>query len=247
MSLSSWHHPPADLTLGCDEIHVWRASLDAETSRVEDLQQLLSADEQKRAERFYFDKDRVHFIVARGALRIILSHYVSRKPEDLSFCYNPNGKPALTETHDGVALRFNLSHSQGLALYAIAQHREVGIDLERVRTDFAYEKIAESFFSNRENAILKTLPANIKHQAFFTAWTRKEAYIKAVGKGLAIPLDQFEVSLIPGEPAVLSSTKWDSEEAQRWSLWEILPGSDYVATLAVEGDRCQIYYWQWTP
>lgn len=236
--------PSETLLLTNNEVHVWRASLNLTESSLQSLQHSLTADERSRADRFHFQKDQEYFIAARGLLRAILSHYLGITPSHLRFCYSANGKPALSN-HGGDRLRFNLSHSHGLALYAITRHREVGIDLERIRADFLWEDLAKQCFSPQENTTLRSLPASLRHRAFFSCWTRKEAYVKATGKGLVLPLDQFDVSLAPGEPAALLRTEWDLEEAARWSLQELIPGPGYVAALAVEGDCCQLKYWQW--
>ena len=175
------------------------------------------ADERARADRFYFARDREHFIVARGVLREILGCYLKRVPKSLCFCYGSHGKPALAGEFDGEAIRFNVSHSHGVALYAISRGRAVGIDLERIRFDLPVAEIAERFFSKREDAMLRSLPTDVQHQAFFRCWTRKEAYIKARGEGLSLPLDQFDVSLAPGEPAAVLGTQRDPSEASRWS------------------------------
>jgi 4'-phosphopantetheinyl transferase len=205
----------------------------------------LAADEQARAERFYFERDREHFIAARGVLRTILGCYLNRVPECLSFCYSSHGKPALAGEPGGDAICFNVSHSHGVALYAVTRGREVGIDLERIRFDVAVAEIAERFFSRREVAMLRALPTEVQHQAFFRCWTRKEAYIKARGEGLSLPLDQFDVSLAPGEPAAVLGTQRDPSEASRWSLQELTPAPDYVAALAVEGHGWHLTCWQW--
>jgi 4'-phosphopantetheinyl transferase len=243
--ISSWSLPPKDLVLGSAEVHVWRASLYLEASYIQSLQQILAADELARAGRFYFQKDREHFIVARGLLRIILGRYLDMEPSQLRFCYNHHGKPALDRKLGGDGCSFNLSHSHGLALYAVTRGRKIGVDLERIRPDLADEHIAEQFFSPLEIAALRALHTNIQKEAFFNCWTRKEAYIKAKGKGLSLPLNQFEVSLVPGEPAALFSTNGDPQEAFRWSLQELVPGSNFVAALAVEGHDWQLKCWQW--
>src|ERR1035437_1708303 len=240
-----WRSPPETLVLGSDEVHVWRATLDQTPSQMQSFLHNLAADEQARAERFYFERDREHFIVARGVLRAILGGYLNKAPECLSFCYSSHGKPALAGESDRDAIRFNVAHSHGVALYAVTRGREVGIDLERIRFDLAVAEIAERFFSAREVAMLQTLPTEIQRQAFFRCWTRKEAYIKARGEGLSLPLDQFDVSLIPGEPAALLSTQPDSDEAVRWSLKELTLASGYVAALAVEGRGWTLSCWQW--
>ncbi len=240
-----WSLPPKTLKLERDEVHVWRASLDLEASSIQSLQETLCVEEQQRAERFHFQKDRDRFIVARGLLRALLSRYLGEEPGHLRFVYNQYGKPALSEAYSKEPLCFNLSHSHGLALYAVTQNRNLGIDLEYIRTDFPYEEIAERFFSPQENAVLRTLPLNMKHEAFFTCWTRKEAYIKATGKGLSLPLDQFDVSLIPREPAMLLSIAGNQQAACHWSLQELIPVPGYVAALAVEGGGWQSKCWQW--
>ncbi|HEV8712493.1 MAG TPA: 4'-phosphopantetheinyl transferase superfamily protein [Candidatus Binatia bacterium] len=242
---ASWRLPPETLALEPDEVHVWRAALDQPLSRVENLLLTLAADERIRAERFYFRRDREHFIVARGVLRAILGRYLNSAPGQLSFCYSPFGKPALAEDVGGAMLHFNVSHSHGLALYAVTRGKEVGIDLERIRPDLAIEQIAERFFSGREVATLRALPKNTRTVAFFLCWTRKEAYIKARGEGLSLPLDQFDVSLIPGKPATLLRAEGAPHEASRWSLHDVAPIPSYTAALAVEGRAWRLACWQW--
>lgn len=239
-----WCLPPKTLALGEEEVHVWRAALNRNSSCIQNLQQTLAPDEQRRAERFHFRKDREHFIVARGLLRIILSRYLDVEPKQLRFCYSPYGKPALAKESGGDVLRFNLSHSHEIALYALTLQRDLGVDLEQIRTDWASEQIAAQFFAPSEVAQLRALPANLWHEAFFHCWTRKEAYIKARGEGLSLPLDKFEVSLAPGESAALLSTKSDPEEASRWSMKELRVGPDYAAALVVRGHDWQPQYWQ---
>jgi 4'-phosphopantetheinyl transferase len=243
--LSSWCQPPERLVVGGGEVHIWRATLSQSVSTVKSFLNILDRDEISRAEGFHFEKDRNRFVVAHGVLRIILSRYLSVPPQAVRFCYGLYGKPALTEDSGGRALRFNMSHSQELGLYAVARDRRVGIDLEYVRGDFASEQIARQFFSPGEVATLCSLPAHLQTKAFFDCWTRKEAYIKAKGQGLSLPLHQFDVSLAPGEPAALLSTRENPQEALGWTLLELTPGSGYVAALAVEGHDWRLNCWQW--
>jgi 4'-phosphopantetheinyl transferase len=240
-----WRSPPKTLVLGCDEVHVWRATLDQTSSQIQSFLHNLAADEQARAKRFHFGRDRKHFIVARGVLRAILGGHLNRAPECVSFCYSSHGKPALAGESHGDAIRFSVSHSRGVALYAVTRGREVGIDVERIRFDLAVAEIAERFFSPREVAILRALPTELQQQAFFRYWTCKEAYIKARGEGLSFPLDQFDVSLAPGEPAAVLGTQRDPSEASRWSLQELTRAPGYVAALAVEGHGWRLTCWQW--
>jgi len=198
-----------------------------------------------RAERFYFKRDRKHFIVGRGLLRTILGCYLGIAPNRLQFCYGPRGKPDLAETSGGSKLCFNLSHSQGLALYGVTREREIGIDLEHIRSISQAEQIAERFFSVQENAVFRVLPPSKKQVAFLNCWTRKEAYLKAIGDGLARSLEQIEVSLAPGEPARLLSTEGDPQSAEHWTLQELMPAPGYVAALVVEGYGWRLSCWQW--
>lgn len=230
-----WRLPPTDLTLADDELHVWRATLELSSAQVQQLRGCLTADELGRAERFHFEKDRRHFIAGRGLLRTILGRYLKVAPGQLRFYYTYYGKPLLTPEFAQYKLNFNLSHCDGLALYAVTRNREIGVDLERIRTNFEYEEIGKRFFSPREVAVLRTMQADMKAETFFNCWTRKEAYIKAQGQGLSMPLDSFDVSLVPGEPAMLLATREDPQEASRWSLEALMPAHGYAGALAVKG------------
>jgi 4'-phosphopantetheinyl transferase len=242
---SLWLPSPEGFSLKGDEVHVWRAYLDQEASFIKALSDVLTPDELERARRFHFQKDRDHFIVARGALRHILSRYLKTAPDRIRFSYNQYGKPALSEEGSDGWLSFNISHSHALALYGVTRGRNIGLDVEWMREDFASQEIAASFFSPREVASLRALPAEQQTLAFFNCWTRKEAYIKARGEGLSCPLDKFTVSLAPGEAASLLSAEGGPQETSRWSLVELSPGAGYVAALAVEGKASPLHCWQW--
>ena len=243
---SPWCSPPDSLTLGSDEVHVWRASLNCTEAKVQVLKQTLVAEELRRTGRYHFQKDREHFIVARGLLRTILGRYLDMEPGQLRFCYGPHGKPALARDPGEDGLRFNLSHSHGLALFAVSRGRELGVDLEYIEAHLADDQIAERFFSPREVALLRDLPKDVQREAFFIFWTRKEAFIKATGKSLSLPLNQFEVSLVPGKPIVLLSTNGDHQKASRWSLQPLAARSGYAAALCVEGHDWRLKSWQWS-
>jgi 4'-phosphopantetheinyl transferase len=223
-------------------VHVWRASLNQPAAMLTAFKQILAADELERAARFHFQKDRDHFITARALLKLILASYLGREPEQVRFSFNEYGKPAVA---DSETVRFNLSHSRDLVIYAVARNRELGLDLEYIRDDFDTAQIAMQFFSRREVEALGTLPPELQAEGFFRCWTRKEAYIKARGHGLSLPLDQFDVSLTPNEPAQLLSVAGDAEELSCWSLREIAPGPGYMAAIAVEGSDWQLNCFQW--
>jgi 4'-phosphopantetheinyl transferase len=213
-------------------VHIWQATLDDRLA--DDSKHRLSADEISRADRFHFAKDRNHFIAARGLLRTLLSAYLGINSDELRFSYAEKGKPSLEETQHS-AINFNLAHSHGMAIYAFAHNREVGVDLEYIREGLAGEKIAERFFSPREIETLKSVPAERRKEAFFNCWTRKEAYIKARGEGLSMPLDEFDVSFAPGEPAALLLNHTEPAEVTRWSMRSISVPSGYAAALVAEG------------
>ncbi|CAA9250906.1 MAG: 4'-phosphopantetheinyl transferase [uncultured Chloroflexia bacterium] len=243
---AQWRVPHADIDLTGNDVHVWRASLSAPARTVQRFQEALSVDEVVRAARYAFAHDRDHFIVARGMLRTILGRYLQLRPGHLRFRYNPYGKPALTAGAGYEQLSFNLSHSHGMVLYAITPTRAVGIDLEQVRDEPVCEQIAGRFFTPQEHAGLCAVPSPMRQAAFFTCWTRKEAYIKARGDGLSHPLNAFEVSVGPGAPARLVRTHNNPAEAEQWSMLEIEPGQGFVGTLVVEGHDWNITHLQWT-
>ncbi|GAB4180934.1 MAG: 4'-phosphopantetheinyl transferase superfamily protein [Coleofasciculaceae cyanobacterium] len=229
-----WHSPPTTLVLSKDVVHVWRIDLNLPEPQIQQLTQTLSPDEQQRAARFYFERDRKHFIAGRGILRTILSRYLNLEPAQIQFSYTNRGKPELANTGTGETIAFNLSHSNGLAMYAIAFAPRIGIDLEYMRSMPDAEQLAKRFFSPREHAVLSSLPTEHKQAAFFHAWTCKEAYLKAIGDGLP-GLEQVEVSLVPGEPAALLSIKENQQAASRWFLHQLIPAPDYLGALAIEG------------
>lgn len=240
----AWNDPPDHLLLGGKVIHVWRVLLDQLAQNIPILWDILSGDEQRRADQFAYATDRNHFIVARGMLRMILSRYTAIEPRNLRFSYNSYGKPFLDSAPGKIPICFNLSHSQDVALYAITQRRHVGIDIERVRQNIDIETIAKAYFSVHECQSLYKLPAESQHEAFFTCWTRKEAYIKARGEGLSYPLDRFAVSLQPGEPAAILQHDDNPREASRWKLYHLVPDFGYIGAMAVEGHGCCVEYWQ---
>lgn len=243
----TWRAPTNVLPLSSVEVHVWRALLDQPAHVLHGLSATLAEDERDRAARFHFEKDRVRFIVARGALRSILGRYLRVPPGRVQFNYSPYGKPALTAEFAAAQLNFNVSHSHALALFALARGRTLGIDVEYLRADVAVREIAERFFSANEVAAFCALPTAQQPEAFFDCWTRKEAYIKARGEGLSFPLAEFDVSLRPDEPAALLCVRGDEREAARWSLRALDVAPGYAAALVAEGHDWQLKTWQWEP
>ncbi len=237
MNQTLWLPPPQNLDLTTDRVDVWRIHLSLTTPNDDSL----SADERQRAARFHFDTDRDRYIVAHASLRDILSRYLQCEPHELKFSTNEYGKPSLPG-HD---IAFNLSHSGNFALVALASGRNIGVDIELIREDIELESLARRNFSPREVSELMALPPEQRTLGFFHCWTRKEAYIKAQGLGLSLPLDSFDVSLAPNEPAILRATRPDANESARWSLHSLDVESNYAAALAVEGNDLEIRCWDW--
>jgi len=235
-----------DLTLASDNVHIWRASLDQPVQCFQELAQTLCPKERERAKQLHLEQDRKRFIVARGVLRRILGHYLGMEPEGLQFRYGVHGKPHLTEAYGGRWLRFNLSHSYGLALYAIAYEREVGVDLEYVRPLSKVDRIADRFFSSKENAVLRTLPEDKKLEAFFKCWTRKEAYVKGRGAGISGRLDWFDVSSPAAKPAKLIDVNPVIQGSSAWIIQDVTPANGCVGAIAVKAHNCNVAYWQFS-
>lgn len=230
------------LELPAGELHLWAASLDPGPARVAALGRTLSEDEWVRARRFRFEVHRRRFIVGRGVLRALLGAYLGAPPERLAFTYGERGKPDFAAPLPA-PLFFNLSHSHELALLGVTRAREVGVDIEHVKPMADLARIAERFFAPAENASLLGLPAAEHERAFFRCWTRKEAYLKAVGVGLAAPLDSFTVTLGPDEPARMLSLEGDAAAGARWRLAHLEPAPGYLGAAAVEGVELALRCW----
>ena len=229
MNLSTFAH---------DEVHVWTASLDPEPRALRRLEQTLSDDEHLRAERFRFERHRRRYIAGRALLRTLLGGYLQRRPGEIEFGYGPYGKPYLLGDD---AVSFNLAHSGDRALYALGRNLEIGVDVELMRREPARHSVPEHFFAHAEVAKLRALPDELQTAAFLRCWTRKEAYMKARGEGMALPLHDFEVTLTVEEAPALVSTAWSRTEPREWSLYDLsesCPGC--AAAMAHRGGKRNI-------
>jgi len=231
-ALQSWKAGPVKPALWQNDVHVWRARLDVPWSWTFD--EALSLEDRTRADRFKFESDRRRFCAARASLRLILSRYLQIKPGRLKLEAGEFGKPFLADKNQAQGLRFNLSHSHQLALITVARDREVGVDIEFMRADFVTDEVAAHFFSPAEVEQFRAVPTELRTHAFFKCWTRKEAYIKARGEGLYCPLDQFDVSVMPGARPALLESRLEAAETQRWSFEDIAAGDRYAAIVALE-------------
>ena len=214
---------------------MWFASLGAPDSLVEQCRRILSPDEQDRADRFHFTRDRNRFVVGRAFLRELLGEYTGDAPSVLQFEYSPYGKPRLRENPD---IAFNVSHSSDRAVYAVTRASQIGVDIEVLNSKPSDLDVAAQFFSAAEVRDYLSLPSDLRSRAFLSCWTRKEAFIKARGEGLSLPLQDFDVTLLPGAKPELMRTAWSGTESAEWELFDIsdgCPGS--VAALAVRA-RC---------
>jgi 4'-phosphopantetheinyl transferase len=219
------------------DLHIWRYALEVlpELSRV--AESLLSSDELARAARFHFPIHRGRYVAGRAQLRRILASYLKIAPASITFTYSEFGKPAVPPALNPAALAFNVSHSESLCVVAVSHIPLLGIDVERVRSDFGGEEVAQSNFAPAEFRELSSLPTDVRPQAFFNCWTRKEAYVKALGAGLQTPLDGFEVSLRPGDPA-----RFLRGAATDWKLHSFAAAEGFQAAIAYRGDEARLTF-----
>ena len=219
-------------SVAIDGTDLWHLNLDPGAAEVTTLASLLSPDERSRAQRFAAERDRRRFVVARGRLRQVLGDLLGTPPGAVRLAYGSHGKPRIEDADNHLDLRFNVSHTADHALLATTLGREVGVDIERVRTRVDIEGIAARFFAPGEVQRLSEVAPAQRREAFFACWTRKEAFLKAIGEGIPDRLNAFEVSLEPQRAALLR-IDWDPEEVNRWDLHAIVVDAGLVAALAV--------------
>ncbi len=238
-----WQSSPKNIALSPTDIHVWKVSLNISLNSQNDFWLTLSEDEKLRANRFRFPHLRVRYIAARGTLRALLGQYLSVLPIEIQFSYGEQGKPFLTDFPD---FKFNISHSEDLAVFAFAKEITLGIDVEFINPKIDTEVIAPRFFSKNEAATLLKLSPLKRPPVFFNCWTRKEAFIKAKGGGLSIPLDQFEVTLLPEDTPQLLAIDWAPEEVENWSIFSFNVGPEFVGALMTDGNIDKVAYFSFT-
>ncbi len=227
--------------LAGDETHLWDVDLLAAPAEIERLGSFLADDERGRAARYHFDRHRRRFIVSQGVLRALLGAYLGREAGGIVFEYGPKGKPSLPGEPE---LHFNVSHSHERSVVAISAGGELGVDIERLRPLPDADGIAQRFFSPREAATYAAVPRQQRPEAFFNCWTRKEAFIKALGEGLFLSLDRFDVSLVPGDRAEILRIDDDPEKARDWSLTDFRPVDGFAGALAAPWTPSAVRGWR---
>ena len=238
----SWPPPPAKIDLPVGEIHLWSARLDPPADVLQQCAGVLSEDEHCRAERFRFGSLRDRYIAGRGTLRLLLGRYLDADAASIALSYQAHGKPQLGPRWNTYGLEFNVSHSHELAVYAFTRGNLIGVDVEQIRPMPNVAGLLERFFSPQEVRQWQQVPAERQLRAFFLGWTRKEAWLKAVGSGLSFPLDQFCVTM--DETAQVLSIRGDANEAAGWWLESCEPCDDYVASVAIRRKVAMVRKWQ---
>ena len=235
-----WKLPLSDVTFTEDEARVWGFELDQPPSCIGDLFQILSRDEMGRAAQFKHDQMRCRYVVARATLRRLLGEALKLDPSAIAFKYSLQGKPELAGEFAG-KLFFNVSHSRGLALIAITRICPLGVDLEQVRPLRYDIQIARRFFTPRESAKLESLPEVERPAAFCSLWTRKEAWLKAKGSGIADSLNRVDISFLPGEPPRILNVADEPGEAEQWALIELTPAKGFTGALAIRAAGVRVF------
>lgn len=219
---------------GVGQVHLWRARLEGAPHEVVAREPLLSAGELVRAARFHYARDRSAYVMARSTLRLLLGHYLGLHPGDLEFAYGPYGKPTLRHSFNS-GLQFNLSHGGGYALLGFTGEGAIGVDLEPEDHAIEVTNLARRFFSPAESKQVLGLPTDQQVPAFFRTWARKEAFLKANGAGLSLPLEQFSVTVGLNEPVSLEHVGWDPQEADKWDLASCMVAEGLPAAVTLAG------------
>lgn len=244
---AGWSHASGIRCLPSGRVDIWKVNLDSSDAANDGNVgfSVLSTDEVARANRFHFEKDRNHFSRCRSALRQLLADYLELRPDVIRFEYSANGKPHIIASQNARALRFNVSHSGGMALIAIGCEHRLGVDVEKIRTDVDTEALAERFFSTRERAALHALADELRVAGFYACWTRKEAFLKATGDGLSFPLADFSVTTDPFLNPVLDEVRDDEELPGNWLLKDINVPEGFRAAIAVDRDAMDFQTFIW--
>ncbi|MDJ0598035.1 MAG: 4'-phosphopantetheinyl transferase superfamily protein [Crocosphaera sp.] len=235
-----WKHPPQNLTINPQEVHIWKTNLERSSIDIKNGFEILNEDEKNKAQNFRFEKHQKRFTIARSSLRHILSFYLSIPPQKIEFNYNAYGKPYLLEKINKIHLQFNVSHSENIAIYAITCYHSIGVDVEYIRPMSEADSLAKRFFCQKEFEQISKLSSEEKNGEFFKFWTAKEAYLKAIGKGLTGGLETVEIST--DEP--IRFINLPESNNINYHLFYLTPHDNYLAAIAVEKNQQIYHYWQ---
>lgn len=226
-------------SLAAGTVHLWHVTLDGDAAP---FATVLDAEERARAGRFHFARDRERFVVARGTLRVLLGSYLGTEPRTVTLVANPWGKPGLASAH---FLRFNMSHAGTLALIAVTRDLEIGVDVERLRPLDDLEQLVRRYFTPEEGGVVLRAPDESRVALFFECWTRKEALLKAWGRGMSLPLEKVDAALGFAPGARLPDDVNPGIEAGGWSIHRLAPAAGYVGAMAIAAPRARIEQWRW--
>jgi len=240
---TEWANTVPDGMISPNEVHVWHFCQEETNSQIETLKDILSPDELGRSQKFHFEKDRKRFILFRAMLRRILSSYLGKNPQQVQFNYTSFGKPFLAIDSENDNISFNLSHSGEIALYAITRNQKIGIDVEQVRDHTDVMAIAKRFFSPGEIGQMEKANEKNRTQLFFRYWVRKEAFVKALGKGVSFPMERLDVSLLNKFSPIIQLMAENNETACI-NVQDLFPGDGYVAAIATEANDPEISFRQ---
>lgn len=236
----NWKYPPQNLRINAQNIHVWKTYLEQSAINIKDSFKILNEEEKNKAQRFRLEKHQQRFIIARSSLKRILSLYLSIPPQKIDFQYNTYGKPQLLENINKINLQFNISHSENIAIYGITCQNLIGVDIEYMRPMSEAENLAKRFFTQKEFVAMSKLSSAEKNREFFKLWTGKEAYLKAIGKGISGGLDKVEIS--SHEPRKF--IRLPESNQTNYNLFYLTPEHNYLAAIAIENKQQTYHYWQ---
>ena len=240
-----WNHPPPTIDISTDELHIWHASLEQTTIGLRELEACLSGEESARADRFYSRKDRDAYVVSHGVLHCILSKYLGVDPSSVSFKHDHCGKPCVSPEINSMRLSFNMSHSGNFAVYGIKIDSLIGVDIEYMRPDVDIDSISEYAFTSAEREELGSLCTEERICGFYNCWTRKEALVKAIGRGISISLTDFDVTLSPGVLPRLLRVAGNIDSPENWRIFDINVKDSYAGAVAVIDPGNELKCFQW--
>ena len=239
--LKLWQKTPDSLNLSKDHVDIWLCDLKQLSSDINNFYSILSEDERERTDKLKVEDKKQQYIITRGALRQRLGLLTKIDPQDFIFDYLEHGKPVLANNPQFADMTFNVSHSHDLALIAITQEQNIGIDIEKINRELKHDELVSRFFSKVEQTEFQTIPEANRAKAFCACWSRKEAFIKAIGDGVSYGLDTFDVTVDPENQTPEINLHKPSEDT--WSALNLPINDEYMACLVSDGGSLSVRYW----